>query len=126
MRLEYSYAVRPDLNAIHAALAASGVQGITGVSCYSDKLYVEIPLRDEIPSDELDAINQLVQANLLAPCWDNVRRARESLLVEADWRIQRAEDQGVDTVALRAYRQSLRDITKHSDPNTVEWPAKPW
>lgn len=58
--------------------------------------------------------------------WDEVRRERAPLLQEADWRIQRAEDDGLDLASLRAYRQALRDVTRQSDPAAVVWPPKPW
>lgn len=58
--------------------------------------------------------------------WDEVRRERAPLLQEADWRIQRAEDDGLDLAPLRAYRQALRDVTRQSDPAAVVWPPKPW
>lgn len=126
MRLEYNCPYRPDLAAIHAAFVASSIPSITGISCYAGKLYVEVSSCNELSDDQAEAINEIVAASILLPCWDDVRRAREGLLVESDWRIQRAEDQGDDAAPLRSYRRALRDITKQSDPNNVEWPAKPW
>lgn len=58
--------------------------------------------------------------------WDEIRAQRVPLLADADWRIQRAEDDGQDATSLRAYRQALRDVTKQADPWVVAWPAKPW
>lgn len=58
--------------------------------------------------------------------WGEVRNERAPLLADSDWRIQRAEDDGLDASALRAYRQALRDVTKQADPWAVVWPTKPW
>jgi hypothetical protein len=56
---------------------------------------------------------------------DVLREIREPLLVDADWMVQRAEDQGGDVSAWRAYRQALRDVTAQPDPLNVVWPTKP-
>jgi hypothetical protein len=71
------------------------------------------------PSDED------VSAALLQDRWDKIRAERTTLLIEADWLVARAEDQGVDAPAWRAYRQALRDVTKQPDPDNVTWPSKP-
>lgn len=126
MRLAFPNTTRFDLMGLHAALAASSIPGITGISTDYDQLYVELPTRDRVTDDELAAIEQLVAVHVAAPSWDEVRRKRVPLLADADWRVQRAEDQGEDTAPLRAYRQALRDVTTQPDPNDVTWPAAPW
>lgn len=126
MRLTFPHHNRFDLMGLHAALLASSIPGITGVSTDYDTLHVELPTRDEVQPEELAAIEQMVLAAVGSPCWDEVRRQRVPLLLEADWRIRRAEDQGADTAFLRAYRQALRDVTTQPDPSNVAWPAAPW
>jgi hypothetical protein len=126
MRLSFPLPQRSDLLALHAALVATNVPGITGVSADYDVLHVELPMRDAVTEAELAAVEQLVAAHVAAPSWEDVRRQRAPLLLEVDWRIQRAEDQGADTAPLRAYRQALRDVTTQPDPDNVEWPTKPW
>jgi hypothetical protein len=55
-----------------------------------------------------------------------VRDTRNSLLADADILIFKAEDLGQDTVALRQYRQALRDITKQVGfPLEVIYPQIP-
>ncbi|MEB3196825.1 MAG: phage tail assembly chaperone [Candidatus Sericytochromatia bacterium] len=126
MRLSFPNTARFDLMALHAALAASSIPGITGISTDYDQLFVELPTRDDVTDEELAAIEQLVAVHAAIPSWDEVRRKRVHLLLEADWRIQRAEDLGEDTAPLRAYRQALRDVTTQPDPHNVTWPAAPW
>lgn len=126
MRLSFPNTSRFDVMALHAALAASSIPGITGISTDYGQLYVELPTRDSVTDAELAAIEQLVTAHVAIPSWDEVRRKRAPMLVEADWRIQRAEDQGDDLASLRAYRQALRDVTTQPDPDNVTWPAAPW
>jgi hypothetical protein len=69
--------------------------------------------------------DEAVSAALLEQKWDVIREQRAGLLYEADWLVQRAEDQGVGVAEARVYRQELRDVTKQSDPENVSWPAKP-
>lgn len=126
MRLGFTVSTKFDLMGLHAALAASSIPGITGVSSDYDQVYVEIPTRDSLTDQEREAIEQLVTACSAIPSWDEVRRKRVSLLSEADWRIARSEDLGERQEELRTYRQALRDITKQSDPLNVVWPSKPW
>lgn len=126
MRLSFPNTARFDLMSLHAALAASSIPGITGISTDYDQLYVELPTRDTVSDAELAAIEQLVAVHVAVPSWDEVRRKRVPMLASADWRIQRAEDQGEDVTPLRAYRQALRDVTTQPDPNDVTWPAAPW
>lgn len=126
MRLTFPNHTRFDLMGLHAALMASSIPGITGVSTDYDQLYVELPTRDRVTEDELAAIEGMIASCVGVPSWDKVRRERAPLLAEADWRIQRAEDRGEDAAPLRAYRQALRDVTEQPDPNHVAWPVQPW
>lgn len=72
------------------------------------------------PTDEqVEAVRRDLQL-------DEIRNQRAPLLADADWRIQRAEDEGNGVEALRAYRQALRDVTAQPDPWAVVWPVKPW
>lgn len=82
---------------------------------------IELVADDPIvfPSDEA------VDAALIEQKWDVIRDKRAPLLIEADWLVQRAEDQGVGVSEARTYRQALRDVTKQPDPENVIWPVKP-
>ncbi len=55
-----------------------------------------------------------------------VRKKRNDLLAESDW--TQITDATVDKAAWATYRQSLRDITTHSNFPTLEdsdWPTAP-
>lgn len=55
---------------------------------------------------------------------DAVRQVRNQLLASCDW--TQTPDATVDQEAWRAYRQSLRDITKQlTFPHSVVWPIPP-
>jgi len=54
-----------------------------------------------------------------------LRKKREPLLLEADYKINTLADNGSDVSAWRTYRQQLRDITKASDLDNVTFPTKP-
>jgi len=62
--------------------------------------------------------------NLLQIQWDNVRSLRNRLLLESDYLVTCAYEQG-NTVSpeLKAYRQALRDLPEtFSDPAEIVWP----
>ena len=54
-----------------------------------------------------------------------LRKKREPLLLEADYKINTLVDNNQDASAWRTYRQQLRDITKASDLDNVKFPSKP-
>ena len=56
--------------------------------------------------------------------WQQVRKERDVLLVQTDWR---ALKDVVLPNAWKEYRQALRDITEHPDANTAadHWPEAP-
>lgn len=55
-----------------------------------------------------------------------IRAERNVRIAEADIAINKAEDAGQDTAALRAYRQALRDVPQQASfPEVVSWPEKP-
>ena len=70
-----------------------------------------------------------------ATAWAQVRVQRDHLIEAILWRAERYERQkaaGLPTTDTAAqylevllYIQALRDITKQSDPNKIEWPAAP-
>ena len=55
----------------------------------------------------------------------SLRSERESLLTEAEYKINTLVDNNQDASAWRTYRQNLRDITKAEDLDNVTWPTKP-
>lgn len=54
-----------------------------------------------------------------------LREQRQSLLEEADYKINKLVDNNQDASAWRTYRQQLRDITNASDLENVTFPSKP-
>ena len=58
--------------------------------------------------------------------WELIRRKRDQLIAETDWRATRAviENRRLHP-AWVAYRTELRDITSQPDPFTMSWPAIP-
>ena len=54
-----------------------------------------------------------------------LRNQRKWLLDEADYEINKREDNGQDATTWRAYRDSLRGITDAADLKAVSFPSKP-
>ena len=67
-------------------------------------------------------------ARILAEKWVNVRRQRDRLIAETDWRVIVASesDEGSDLpTKWKTYRTSLRDVPSQADPDNITWPTKP-
>ncbi len=62
------------------------------------------------------------QAALKTQEWIKVRRKRDSLLEETDWRASSDLTLSDDW---KTYRQALRDITTQTDPYNISWPTEP-
>ena len=62
------------------------------------------------------------QAALKTQEWIKVRRKRDSLLEETDWRASSDLTLSDDW---KTYRQALRDITTQADPYNISWPTQP-
>nr|WP_050543144.1 phage tail assembly chaperone [Vibrio splendidus] len=72
--------------------------------------------------DEID----ISRVTLRFTDFNEVRKAREPLMKEADDLINKVLDQGLDATTYRQYRQALRDIPQtYSNPEDVVWPQKP-
>jgi hypothetical protein len=67
-------------------------------------------------------------ARILAEKWVNIRRQRDRLIAETDWRVIVASetDEGSDLpTKWKTYRTSLRDVPSQADPDNITWPTKP-
>ena len=67
-------------------------------------------------------------ARILAEKWVNVRRQRDRLIAETDWRVIVASesDEGSDLpTKWKTYRTNLRDVPSQADPDNITWPTKP-
>ncbi|MCG9557629.1 phage tail assembly chaperone [Vibrio kanaloae] len=58
--------------------------------------------------------------------WVEHIEKRDRLMIEADYMVNMAMDNGVDVTPFRQYRQALRDIPQtYTNPEDVVWPQKP-
>lgn len=72
--------------------------------------------------DEID----ISQVTLRFSDFNEVRKAREPLMKEADDLINKVLDLSIDATTFRQYRQALRDIPQtFTNPEDVVWPQKP-
>jgi hypothetical protein len=132
MKIEYKTKFYIDVSALDAALRSINLPEFLSVSFASTRLgdgsfdyTLCVNLKgDQLSEEKKAAIDQIVSS--CKPNWDFVRRQRQSLFSEVDWRIQRAQDNGEDVTPLIEYRRALRDITKQESPDTAVWPTKPW
>lgn len=83
--------------------------------------------KTKLTSSEQKKLDALLLNYKDIPGLVKVRKAREPLLLEADWRILKAEDDQDKELELRIreYRKKLRDITSQN-PTDLIWPEKPW
>ena len=94
----------------------------------SDVLYKNVDgVRIQMTAEEVTAHQKDEQDNTNNPKIKkmSLRSERESLLIEADYKINTLVDNNQDVSAWRTYRQKLRDITKAEDLDNVTWPTKP-
>jgi hypothetical protein len=125
-RLEFKTDHMLDSMAIKCAIEATNIPEKIGVSTTGNAVYVDF-IDDLEPSQKsIDAISKIIDAHKNTFDWAFIRKRRQPLLSEVDWRIQRALDEGEDATQLIEYRRALRDITKQESPDTVVWPTKPW
>ena len=67
-------------------------------------------------------------ARILAEKWVRVRRQRDRLIAETDWRVIVASesDEGSDLpTKWKTYRTDLRDVPSQADPDNITWPTEP-
>jgi hypothetical protein len=118
-----------DLSSIHSDLVSRAIPGYLGLARENGQLLVCFDGEAPPENSVLATLSVLVESAVTAapsPAWDEVRRRRIPLIDEADVQINKAEDQGRDTKALRTYRQALRDVTKGAEPANPVWPTRPW
>jgi hypothetical protein len=115
-----------DLMAVHAAASSANLPGFLGVTLFENKLNFGFQRQGGLTKEELVLVSDIFESHKNLLRWDDIRSKRQSLFAEADWRIQRALDEGEDATQLIEYRRALRDITKQESPDTVVWPTKPW
>ena len=62
------------------------------------------------------------QTALINSKWEDIRRKRDSALINTDWRASSDLTLSDDW---KTYRQALRDVPSQSDPFNITWPTKP-
>ena len=62
------------------------------------------------------------QTILIKSKWEDIRRRRDSALIETDWRASSDLTLSDDW---KNYRQALRDVPTQSDPFNITWPTMP-
>jgi len=126
MRKSYPRPQKVDLLQVSTAISTLELDGFAGVSLDADELHLEFSdERKKFTATEIKKLDAAIAAYEYKMPLPEVRAMREPLLLEADWRINKAEDMGEDTTELRKYRQALRDITSQ-DLSDLKWPKKPW
>lgn len=132
MQIKYKTEFYADILALDASLRSINLPEFSSVSFEAKHqdggatdytIYVNLK-GDQLSEEKKTAIDQIVSS--CKPNWDFVRRQRQSMFSDVDWRIQRALDEGENTTQLIEYRRALRDITKQESPSSVVWPDKPW
>lgn len=125
MRRTYTF---KDVNIVklHNAVEELSINGFTGISI-DNEIHIEFANTESLTKAELKKLDVLIESYVDPIHIEDVRRMREPLLAEADWRFNKAVDnddqQMVD--AIKLYRNQLRDITTQ-ELNNLIWPNKPW
>ena len=125
-KLEYSVDGLLDMVAISSAIKSINVPEFESICMLEGRLLVLPASGLFFSPKQIEAIDKIIDAHRNVFDWVDVRSKRDKLFVEADWRMQRAMDNGEDIAPLIAYRRALRDITKQESPSKVVWPDKPW
>lgn len=77
-------------------------------------------------SEEYEYMLVATERGLVDYRWIEIVEKRDALLKEADILVNKAQDNAIDDIPFRQYRQALRDIPQvHNDPNDITWPVKP-
>ena len=92
----------------------SPTQKLTTVDAYIDGGKVYNVKVESTTTDE--------QTTLINSKWEDIRRVRDSALIDTDWRASTDLTLSDDW---KNYRQALRDIPTQSDPFNITWPTKP-
>ena len=125
MRKSYNFK-NIDIAKLHNAIDSLSIDGFNGVSMDSE-IHIEFSQRESLTKTELKKLDTLIESYVDPIYVEDVRKMREPLLEEADWRFNKAVDnndqQMVD--AIKVYRNQLRDMTTQ-DLSNLLWPTKPW
>ena len=97
---------------------AQATQKLNSVSAFIDGDYVKEYEVVNLTTDEKTAVDNIQ--------WAKIREERTEKLKDSDW--TQVSDSPLDTskkTEWQTYRQSLRDITKQSDPFNITFPTQP-
>jgi len=71
---------------------------------------------------KVEATTTEEQTALINEEWKTVRKTRDNLLAQTDWRASSDLTLSDDW---KTYRQALRDVPTQSDPYNIAWPTEP-
>jgi len=97
---------------------AQATQKLNSVSAFIDGDYVKEYEVVNLTTDEKTAVDNVQ--------WAKIKEERTEKLKDSDW--TQVSDSPLDTskkTEWQTYRQSLRDITKQSDPFNITFPTQP-
>lgn len=126
MRKSYPRPEKIDIQQLTALIYKLELDHFAGISMDKQEIHLEFKDdRTKFTTTETKKLDAAIAAYEYKVPVSEIRELRVPLLLEADWRINKAEDSGEDTSELRKYRQALRDIT-NQDLSELMWPEKPW
>jgi hypothetical protein len=128
MRRSYPKPPIFDITQLAEQITSLGIADFCGLSFDANELHLEFDdKKTKFIATETKKLDAAVAGYVYKPSFETIRALRKPLLDEADWRILRAEDANDPEalLALRVYRQALRDVTLQ-DAAKLEWPKKPW
>jgi hypothetical protein len=115
-----------NIGKLHDAVNLLAIDGFAGISIDTG-IHMEFPDRESLTKTEQKKLDTLMESYVDPVYIEDVRKMREPLLEEADWRFNKAVDNDEQDMvnAIKLYRNQLRDMTKQ-ELNNLIWPNKPW
>lgn len=117
-----------DFESLNEHIVNLKINGFLGIAAEPNcvTLYFE-ESKKKLTASEQKKLDGLLLDYKDLPGLVRVRKDREPLLLEADWRLLKAQDDQDSDLELkiREYRKQLRDITLQK-PAELVWPEKPW
>jgi hypothetical protein len=128
--MEKNYSLRQgyDVESLNEHIVNLKINGFIGIAAEPDCVTVYFnESKTKLTVAEQKKLDELLLDYKDIPGLVKVRKAREPLLAEADWRLLKAQDDQDSELELkiREYRKQLRDATLQS-PVDLVWPEKPW
>jgi hypothetical protein len=122
-----SYSIKDaNISKLHKLVESLSIKGFVGISM-DEEVHIEFFERGSLTKTEQGKLDALIESYANIVLIDDIRKMREPLLEEADWRFNKAVDNDEQDMvnAIKLYRNQLRDMTKQ-ELNNLIWPNKPW